>query len=361
MTQPLPLSDDTGLRQEVLDWFVRRQREDWSVASESVFQEWMAEDPSHARAYTQWLAHWQALDQIPADTVARLRRGLARDKAGEQGADAALSGMTDGSASIGRRRFLMPAAAFASAAVVAGSAGLIAWNQWQSQPVFTQAFSTQRGQQVDVPLPDGSAVQLDTATRLEVRYYRQFREVRLLEGQAVFSVQADPARPLHVLAGPVGVTVVGTRFAVRHTPELPGSEGVQVAVQEGKVRVVRRDTTQADGLHRLPNAAYLMAGQQVLADAAGNLAATTDVPSEGIAPWREQRISFVNTPLAQALAELERYGSTGLTVRDPQVAQMRLSGTFDPHDTATLHRILVRALPVRLMPTSTGADVVAVH
>jgi len=103
-----------------------------------------------------------------------------------------------------------------------------------------------------------------------------------------------------------------------------------------------------DALDGLAGAIHLAAGQQVLADPEGRLAPPQAVPAEGIAAWRDSRVSFVDTPLAQALAELERYGSTGLTVRDPVVAAMRLSGTFDPRDVPTLRRVLPGALPVRL-------------
>ena len=86
-------------------------------------------------------------------------------------------------------------------------------------------------------LPDGSALHLDTATRLNARLYRQRREVMLIEGQARFEVQADARRPFHVLAGGARITVVGTRFAVRYTPGMAGYDGVRVAVEEGRVQV----------------------------------------------------------------------------------------------------------------------------
>ncbi|WP_208508581.1 hypothetical protein [Variovorax paradoxus] len=85
------------------------------------------------------------------------------------------------------------------------------------------------------------------------------------------------------------------------------------------------------------------------------------VPGEGIAPWREHRLSFVDTPLARALAELERYGSTGLVVNDPAVAALRLTGTFDPRDPRTLRRALPSALPVRLKQAGAVTELVAAN
>uniref|UniRef100_UPI0028B1E1FA FecR family protein n=1 Tax=Comamonas sp. TaxID=34028 RepID=UPI0028B1E1FA len=206
-----------------------------------------------------------------------------------------------------------------------------------------------------------SQLRLDTATRLEVVYYRDRREVLLHEGQAVFSVQASAQRPFHVLSGPVGITVVGTRFSVRYTPGLAGSDGVRVAVEEGQVRVVRRDGAPGPALAQIAGAQTLGAGQQINADGQGRLGSLQPVAAEGFAPWREHRISFVNTPLSQALAEFERYGSTGLTISDPAVAALRLSGTFDPGDTPTLRKLLPHALPVRLQPVAGGLEIGALR
>jgi len=360
MPRPPPPEDAPGLRQDVLDWFIRRQRDGWSAQDEAGFQAWLHADASHRRRYAQWESHWKALDGIPAADVAQLRRNLERDKAREADAQQNRAPGLVVPQGVSRRVFA-PALAVASMAVLVGGAGLMAWNHWQAQPVFAQAFSTQRGQQVEVPLPDGSRLRLDTATRLEATYYRQRREVKLQDGQAVFSVQADAGRPFHVLAGPVDITVVGTKFSVRYTPGLPGSQGVQVAVEEGRVRVARRDGAPREAPPGLPDAVDLIAGQQVAADSSGTLGPVGAVPGDGIAPWRDSRVSFVNTPLAQALAELERYGSPGLAVRDPAVAALRLSGTFDPRDVRTLRRVLPNALPVRLREAGGVTEIVSAH
>ena len=353
---PLPPDNTAGLRQQVLDWCVRRQREDWNAGDEQAFQQWLEADASHRSAYLQWAQHSAAIDAIPADTLAQLRRNLAHDKAQLAAPQPpALRPATAVTAL--RRRWVLPSLGMAAALLMTSGTGLLAWQHWQAQPLFTQAYASERGQQLAVQLPDGSQLRLDTATRLEVAYYRDRREVVLHEGQAVFSVQANPERPFHVLSGPVGITVVGTRFSVRYTPGLAGSDGVRVAVEEGQVRVVRRDGAPGPALAQIAEAQTLAAGQQITADAQGSLAPVQQVAAEGIAAWREHRISFVNTPLAQALAEFERYGKTGLSISDPAVAALRLSGTFDPSDTQTLRKVLPHALPVRLQQGAGGLEI----
>lgn len=309
MTPSLPPSEEAlRLREEVIDWFVHRRSANWNSRDERLFQDWIDADPKHADAYRQWESRWQAFDAIAPGTVAGWREGFAGNQV----------------VASTRRGFLKPALALAAAGVVAGGSYL-GWSHQQAQPVFAQAFATQRGQQLEVPLPDGSVLRLDTATRLELRYFRQRREVRLIDGQAVFAVQSDAKRPFDVLAGPLQVRVVGTRFAVRYTPTVAGAEGARVSVEQGRVRVARMDRASdgswagsASGTEP-QGAVFLTAGQQVHSDAEGMLAAVSAIPGDGIAPWREHRLSFVDTPLARALAELERYGSTGLVVRDPAV------------------------------------------
>jgi transmembrane sensor len=242
-----------------------------------------------------------------------------------------------------------------AALLTTSGSALLAWGYWQKQPIFVQAFHTERGQQVEARLPDGSQLRLDTATRLEVLYYRQRREVRLLDGQAFFAVQPDAGRPFQVRAGPLEVTVVGTRFSVRHTPGQPGASDIRVAVEQGRVHVARHcggSTAREAGVD-------LAAGQQVAADGQGRLTPPASVRTEDIAPWRSYRISFVDIPLDQALAEFERYGSTGLVLRSPGASALRLSGTFDPRDPQTFARVLPSALPVRLVPLHGQTEIVA--
>lgn len=341
----LATTADDDLRQAVLERHVRRHSADWRAADEAALAEWLAAAPERQQAWNRWQAHWAALDGLPPEAVARLRATLP-------GAPAAAAPVPQ------RRRFLAPVLASAAALAVTAGTGWLGWRQWQAQPVYTQALRSARGQQLQASLPDGSTLRLDTATRLEVTFYRQRREVRLLEGQAVFEVTHDAAHPFHVLAGPMGVTVVGTRFAVRHTPDVPGADGVRVAVEQGRVRVARLLGDATDPAREAPGALTLGPGQGVWAAADGTLSPVTAESAGGFAPWRNSRVSFVDAPLGQALAELERYGDTGLTVRDPAVAALRLSGTFDPSDAQTLRRALAAALPVRLQPASGGDELV---
>ena len=101
----------------------------------------------------------------------------------------------------------------------------------------------------------------------------------------------------------------------------------------------------------------LTAGQQLAFRSDGSPGTVSAIPPEGIAPWRDRQLSFIDVPLSRALAELERYADSGLVLRDPGVAALRLSGTFDTTDPASFRRLLQRALPVRLQSTPDGLEI----
>lgn len=341
------LADLSAAEAQALRWLVRRE-DGLDAASEAGFQAWLHADPAHRAAFDDLAGAWQGVDAIPAEGVARLRAGVpARGPAAPPARHAKPSGRAGW--------FAWAPGALAAGVVVAmlGGGGWLGWNHWQQQAVFSQHYAAARGQQLETRLPDGSTLRLDTASQADVTLYRQRREVRLPEGQVMFSVQGDKARPFDVLAGPLRITVVGTRFSVRYTPSL-GSRQVQVAVEEGHVRVARADAAGPGA-----DAVELTAGQAVAADGQGRLGPVVPVAAQGIAPWRGHRVNFDNTPLAAALAELERYGDTGLRVRDPAVAALRVTGSVDLRRVGDFARSLPHVLPVRLVPREGVDEVVA--
>ena len=75
-------------------------------------------------------------------------------------------------------------------------------------------ITTAVGEQREMQLPDGSMIALNTDSQLEVTYGENYRDVRLLKGEALFEVTRDPARPFIVDAGIRRVEAVGTAFVV---------------------------------------------------------------------------------------------------------------------------------------------------
>lgn len=353
--------------QQAAAWLLRRQQ-GLDAGEEARLQDWLAESPAHYAAFARHGSTWAELDALPADGVRRLRDGLSPDTARNTApVTAPVTGPIKPHAKprpshasgwhwSHALRGLVPQATAAALAMAVVGGGWLGYDHWQHRAVFSQTFATARGQLLDVSLPDGSKLQLDTATRAEVTLYRQRREVRLPQGQSAFQVQADPDRPFDVLAGPLRITVLGTRFSVRYTADATVPGGVRVAVEEGRVKVAPASAPVDAGGEPLEASAgvLLTAGQAVSADSSGHMAAVSSVTTGAFAPWRDGRIAFDNTPLADVLAEFERYGDTRLRIADPAVARLRISGSVDARKVDNFARALPRALPVELRETADG-------
>lgn len=375
--------DEDQIDIEAATWASRR-RNGLDARGEAELKAWLAADPRHARAFEDMDALLGGLKQIPDDDVAQLRVSLPeRGITAEDGSPStARAGRPAGAPRwVGARWFdaltgwraLVPHTAAAVVAFATVGAGWVAWDHWRQQPVFEQTLATERGRQLSAILPDaadvaaptGSTLQLDTASRAEVRLFRDRREVHLQHGQAMFTVHPDAQRPFHVHAGALRITVVGTRFSVRHVDAGLDAGRTVVSVEEGRVRITPVGTGVAGeaGAHDIAAAGLapveLAAGDQVSADATGHLHQVTRVPSHAIAPWRDGRLSFDQTPLAQAIAEFERYGRTGLVVHDPAVGALPVGGSYSLRQWQRFAETLPQVLPVRLVRRGDVTEVVA--
>ena len=341
MTTPsLPMT--ARERQALIAWFLRRDEGGWSTTDEAAFQVWL-ERPGNRLAYARWEADWRAMDALPADVVQRLRAQVAADR------HAAAPGRP-------ARRRQTAGLALAGVTALAVGGGWLAWREADPARYFTADFSTARGMHRDERLPDGSQLQLDTATDLSVRFDPGLRRVALRGGQAGFEVRSDPTRPFEVEAGEVRVRVVGTRFTVRLTPEVPGRAGVEVAVAEGRVRVARLQVG-----HPTPETLELGAGQALVFGSEGQAPRLSKVAADAVQAWRGPLLSFSDVPLQQALAEMGRHGDLEIARVDPDVAQLRLTGTFDPRNPAATRRVLAGALPIRWVDAPTGRQLRALR
>ena len=245
----------------------------------------------------------------------------------------------------GRRARLASLLGLGAIGVLGASGGWHGWRYLRSLQAYAlqwqAAFSTPRGQRLNQTLPDGSALTLDAQSRAEVAFAARQRGVRLLQGAAFFSVRTDAGRPFVVDAGPVTVTVLGTRFAVDIEP----TGTVLVQVEAGRVRVERggRLLTEA-----------LTAGQGLRIPAGDEAVQPTSGPA---APWREGRLHFDGTPLGEAMQRLARYSSQELRA-DESAASVLVSGNVEIAHAHDWLQALPAALPVRVQRQPGGMLIV---
>jgi len=179
-------------------------------------------------------------------------------------------------------------------------------------------YRTAVGEQQAVTLSDGSEITIDTDSVVRVPAWHARRTVRVERGRAFFHVAHDPAHPFVVSALGNAVTALGTRFAV-------GVDGdrFDVKLVDGAVEV---EVPAARRTERLHAGEMLEARGARVSLAAGDMAAATG--------WQSGRLTFEATPLADAVAEMNRYAQRKLRLAGPELAARQVSGTFRAGDVA---------------------------
>jgi transmembrane sensor len=234
------------------------------------------------------------------------------------------------------------------------------------RPAWT-AYATSVGRAERVTLQDGSCVDLNTDSEIEVRFVGAERQIVLLHGEALFTVVSHPDWPFSVKAGGATIRAVGTKFSVR----LREHDEAEVLVIEGRVAIESgRERTLASGAERPTGARRAQTVARVADTAessplpviapAGELisVSSTSVLSRVELPlatlkrrtaWTAGWIWFAKDPLSQAVAEFNRYHPQRLVLVDPSLARLEIGGRFRSADLdsfiATLrHSFHVRAV-----------------
>ncbi|MFT0531975.1 FecR family protein [Castellaniella hirudinis] len=223
-----------------------------------------------------------------------------------------------------------------AAACVALCAGLWVWNPVLRERTVSVAAGAPRAWTAR----DGTVIALDSRSVLTLQRRLRTRDLRLDAGQAVLTV-APNWRPLRVMAGDAVIRDIGTTFRVRRA-----GAGAQVAVLEGRVEV----SSPA-------GRAVLDAGQAVDADTLRRMPAS--VPAlERETAWREGRLRFDGTPLAEVLAVLDHYRAAAVVWtgdQPPDAAAWRLSGDYRIRDVESLIDSLPLMMPLRIERRPDGA------
>ena len=310
-----PVPADLSPAEAAARWAARMDADSVPDEERRAFEAWRDRSAENAAAYERAVAAMRVFDDAQDDQhLDALRRAALRYQP---------------------ERSFFGAKSIAASIVVAviGITALIAYrggpNLFKHVPVASlyekgvADYVTRRGEKLDVTLPDGSAVTLNTDTDLDVAFDGRHRTVRVLRGQAFFNVAKDPLRPFIVVAGGKQIVAVGTAFDVRLD-----KERVEVLLVEG--RVVVENVAQgwaapqpevADGsIHLSPGETLVATDEAVVHRAAPE--------AERLLKWRDGLIEFDNTSLAEAVEEFNRYSAQTIRIEDWQLAQLRISGVF---------------------------------
>jgi transmembrane sensor len=306
------------VRDDAARWFVRMQEPAVDVVEYRRFEAWLGEHPQHREEFEVLQGLWTAADLVPAARLQALCENPPVRKS--------------------RQSWVRYAVA---ASVVAVALGLGLFSGLNHPAPYTAEYSTALGERRHVALPDGSVIDLNSRSRIQVNFEKDRRGIELIEGEAMFSVEHDTSRPFVIDAGNGLVTVTGTRFDVRRD-----LSETRVAVEQGTVKV------QGQGAEFVS----LSAGLGTRIDAQGTVAAAYAVNPAELTAWRSGKLVFNNASLSEVAAEVSRYREKPLTVGSDKVGNLRLTSVFKSDNTDALLKALPSILPVAVRTLDDGSQ-----
>lgn len=290
-----PTSDK--ISREAAEWFARLLDDRATPSDRAAFRTWLETSPRHAAAYADLERLWLGAAMVP-------------DRSGAE--------------SLSRRKLLKAG----GAAAVVVSTGLAAAAYLRPMPAD---YRTAIGETARVSLPDGSTVELSTASAISLDFTGTKRGVVLHEGEAYFTVAPDANRPFVVDAGTLKTAALGTQFSVAIR------EGaITVAVAEHAVRVSSAFQSQD-----------VQEGQSVVfANDRISLPTETDIGSR--LSWRDGKLVFISTPLEDAVSTLSRWRRGKIIVMDTALAKRPISLIVDVRRAGNILQTLEHGLPIRV-------------
>ncbi|TNE64268.1 MAG: DUF4974 domain-containing protein [Alphaproteobacteria bacterium] len=310
---------------QAAQWAARMLSGEMTADESMALERWRKEDDGNTRSLEQLVDMVDALDaageaMLEANFIAELEE--------------------QSSASLSRRRFLGMsgmAAGIAAAAVT----GMI----FYSPAPTREYYETRKGQRSTVYLSDGSVVQLNTDSRVSALVGGDVREVTIERGEAFFDVKRDESRPFRVFAGDTQVQVLGTRFGVRM-----GASSNLVCVLSGLVAVGQRGDTAG----AVQEMALLHAGERVVHNLSARSATVETFDTGRAFAWRTGKARYNETPLADVVADLNRYFRSPLEIADDELAVLPVTGTFTLNDQDTVVDALESAFSLMAVRRADG-------
>ncbi|MFJ2713112.1 FecR domain-containing protein [Pseudomonas sp. NPDC087346] len=272
------------------------------------FTKWHAANEEHARAWRQL----GMLDQRFSVANGPARSALLQSREGI------------------RRRVRKLGSGVASVVAVMGLA-LFAGDRYLPVDYWLADQRTATGEQRTLRLADGTVLNLNTHSAVDVRFDDKRRLIVLQEGEILVETGHGDARPFIVETRDGSMRALGTRFLVKRE-----EQGTRLSVLQSAVAAHAESN---------PEEQILREGQQVLMRSDGLEPILALNP--GADAWTRGMLVVDNARLGDLVHELGRYrrGYLGVTA---EVADLRITGSFPLHDTDKALSALLPTLPVQI-------------
>ena len=322
--------EEKRIRKQASEWLVERDG-GWEDRRREAFEAWKSLDIRHEIAVRDLEASWNRMQQLRLmieDPTLRPNPDFLFDAGGRKS----------------RQRVSFNIRMGSIAAILAIS--LLVWFGIQRMAhhdaVYATEYATTFNDYKQVTLQDGSILELNASSHVEIDFTEQRRSIVLHHGEAHFQVENDASRPFLVEAGSIAVKAVGTAFNVRYD-----ANEVQVLVTEGRVSV------DASSMEDLPFGEIsdvvlvpeLVAGNQATISTNSinlvPLISKVDLEEfETLLAWKGPRLLFNATPLEEAVRQFNEYNDVQVYLFGDELKNLTIGGSFLVEDVEAFVRLL---------------------
>ncbi|PKO99109.1 MAG: hypothetical protein CVU13_08270 [Bacteroidetes bacterium HGW-Bacteroidetes-8] len=193
-------------------------------------------------------------------------------------------------------------------------------------PDYKHEIYTEKGVKAKITLPDGSAVWLNSDSRITYpdRFESDIREVEF-SGEAYFDVVSDSLRPLIIKTNKdFKIEVLGTQFNVR---SYDNDNEAQTTLYTGSLNIVSKGVSS--GLKGAKDiVTTLKPSESCIIREKQNPIHIKPADANKQYAWKEGKIIFDSTPLSEVIKMLERWHGTEFVVKDPSIYRFDITAKF---------------------------------
>ncbi len=306
------LSQITTLSDQAIEWVILLHSGSATKADKQQAQQWRNRSPSHQAAYQEAEQLWQEMGR-----VLQARKTESPIKPATQ------------------KRKMLSHVAIGLAATVLISTLITQFSTITD--LWLSDYHTSVGEQKNITLSDGSQVMLNTDTALAIDWQSDRRYIKLLHGQAQFTVAHDAKRAFEVETDDAVVKALGTIFEV-----LAEAQDTRITVVEHAVSIKASQDTDYNKNIRIE------AGQQARYSRSKGLETIETVNLKQNSAWQRGKLLVKNQVLVDVIADLNRYYQGKILITDDKLSQLRVSGAFPLNDYDTVMAMLEHSLPLKV-------------
>jgi transmembrane sensor len=332
-------SEDT-IAEEAIAWLIclrdtapapESPYQDQSVRSDAFFV-WLKGSPARLRTFMEFMELERRVRRLDASAFAGIRRLIETQALSDAPlavqesstpdvriavSDAAPAAQESPAPRVAAHPKLLTNRKWVTAGAIAAGCAAIALAAYYF-PGRPQIYSTQIGEQHRQMLEDGSIVQLNTNSQVEVTFSKKVRAIRLIRGEAFFAVkQASSYWPFIVTAADASLHALSTEFDVLQTPQ-----SVKVAVVSGTVQAGAVEPPEAT------HSVEFLIGGEMATISAGKVTRVDGNVDDALS-WRQNRLVFHHVRLGDVADAFNRYNHVQIRVEGTAAQDTKLTGTFD--------------------------------